>query len=132
MLGRFVDLQNQTTDHFAIFLNNICCPVVDTVFYRFAGNDLATLLQVVITPSEFFHCPVFEGVLIVEDELFPVILSKPGKSNVCHTKRPPSIKMARQHKAKAKCSELTRHLIQQAACKAFTLRSPTLRRTVLR
>ena len=40
--------------------------------------------------------------------------------------------MARQHKAKAQCSELTRHLIQQAACKAFTLRSPTLRRTVLR
>ena len=101
MPGRFVDLQDKTASPFAVFPNHIGCTVVDTVFYCFSGNDLAVFLKVIVPFSELLRSPVFESILVIKDELFPVILRKPGKSNVCHTKRPPSIKMARQHKAKS-------------------------------
>ena len=37
MLGRFVDLQDKTADHFAIFPNNIGCTMVDTILYDLIG-----------------------------------------------------------------------------------------------
>ena len=42
-------------------------------------------------PDFCFRIQAFDF-LLVADELLPVILSKPGKSDLCHTKRPPSKK----------------------------------------
>ncbi len=86
MLRLFIYRQYQSPDNLAIFPDTTSNTIIDTVFYCLSGNDLTILFKLVVPFPESLHCSILERQLIVEDELFPVILSKPGKSNLCHIK----------------------------------------------
>jgi hypothetical protein len=47
----------------------------------------------VVPHPEFLHRAILECTLVIENELFPVIVCKPGESNDCHGIMPPSRKM---------------------------------------
>lgn len=64
----------------------------------FTGNDLTVFFTVIVALPEFFHRPVFERALIIEDELFPIVCCKRSKCDVCHVDFLLN-KNTRQHKA---------------------------------
>lgn len=74
----FIDLENDS----AVFPDAASSSGTDTVLDPSAGNDLSVFQ--VFNFRSFFCGTVSEGALVVEDELFMVIVSKPGKYDVCH------------------------------------------------
>jgi len=79
MLRFFVDLQDKTADDPPVFPDPVSRAAVDAVFYRFPGNDLAVFLKMIVPPPEFLHRANPECALVVENELFPVLICEPGE-----------------------------------------------------
>jgi hypothetical protein len=74
MLRFFIDLQNKTADDPPVLTDSISRTAVDAVLDRPAGNDLAIFLKMIVPHPELLHRAVPECALVVENELFPVIV----------------------------------------------------------
>ena len=83
VLCLLVDLQDQPADDFAVLADAVGDAVVNAMFDGPPRDDLAVAVKVVVAHAEFFDCTVFEGVLIVEDELLAVVFGKVCKGDVC-------------------------------------------------
>ena len=79
MLRRFVDLQDQPADDFTVLADAVGDAVVDAVFDGPPRNDLAFTVKVIVARAKFFDGAELEGALIVEDELFAVVIGQRGK-----------------------------------------------------
>ena len=82
VLRHLVYLQNKPADDPAILTDAVGDAVVDAVFDCLAGDDLAVAVKMVVALTELFDGSVFEGVLIVEYELFAIFFCKVCKGDV--------------------------------------------------
>ena len=81
MLRFFIDLQNNTSDDPPVLTDSIGHTTVDAVLDRSAGNDLSIFLKMIVPHPELLHRAILECTLVIENELFPVIVREPGESN---------------------------------------------------
>lgn len=72
----FVDFQYKAADNFAVLPDAVGNAAVDTLLNCPTGDNLAVVVNVVVTKPEFLNSTVFEGILIVENELIAVISGK--------------------------------------------------------
>ena len=81
----FVDFQHHTANLSAFIQNPVCFAVgcINALLNGCAGNDLSILLKMIVTQPEFFHCAVFERLLIIKDELLAVARFQRGKGYFC-------------------------------------------------
>ena len=81
----FVDFQHHTANLSAFIQNPVCFAVgcINALLNGCAGNDLSILLKMIVTQPKFFHCAVFERLLIIKDELLAVARFQRGKGYFC-------------------------------------------------
>ena len=81
----FVDLQDHAANLLAVHNNAICFAIgsVDTTLDRFARDDLAVEIKVVVAFAELLNRAVLECPLIIKNELLAIVLGQGDKLNFC-------------------------------------------------
>ena len=84
VLRAFVDLQHETADDPAVLADAVSDAVMDAAPDRLPGDDFAILLAAAVAIAEFLHRAVFECALVVENELFAVVIGEKRQCDLCY------------------------------------------------